>query len=108
MDKAAPLFGQCGEQQLDALLERGNIGRWAVHKGTEVADPDKSLSGPIFPREGLPVLVPDLPVEEQGLTHDRVVAEAARMAEAVWLQLLVGTHVLANAQRGLHLSRVKR
>ena len=44
VDKAAPLFGQCGEQQLDALLERGNIGRWAVHKGTEVADPDKSYS----------------------------------------------------------------
>ncbi|BDA51526.1 hypothetical protein COCOBI_19-0820 [Coccomyxa sp. Obi] len=34
-----------GLDALDALLERGNIGRWAVHKGKEVADPDKSLSG---------------------------------------------------------------
>ena len=55
----------------------------------------------------LPVRICELPVEEQGLTHDRVVSERIRLPEAVRLQLAVGMHVLAYALRGLRVLSCK-
>lgn len=61
-----------------------------------------------FSQDGLNGCIPDLPVEEQGLTHHLMVSVAVRMAEAMRLQLLVDIFVLAHAQWGVHSLGVKR
>ena len=60
-----------------------------MHKRAKIADPDQALSGPSLQCDGLSSIIPDLPVEEQGLTHHLMVTEAVWLAEAMWLQLLI-------------------
>ena len=66
-----------------------------------MADLDKTQAGPVSQAKGSLSNICELPVEEQGHTHDRVVSERIRLPEAVRLQLAVGMHVLAYALRGL-------
>ena len=82
---------------------RCDLDSGTAYEVAQVGDPDKAQAGPVLPGKRLPVRICELPVEEQGLTHDRVVSERIRLPEAVRLQLAVGMHVLAYALRGLQL-----
>ena len=72
-----------------------------MHQAAQVTDPDGTLPHPVLPGKGQAVRVPDLPVEEEGFAHRRVVAETVWMCEAVRLQLLIRLHVVAHARRCL-------
>ena len=50
----------------------------AAREIAQVADPDEAKPGPVLPSKGLHVCTCELPVEEQGLTHDCFVAERFR------------------------------
>ena len=107
VDELSPGCRQRGEEDLCTAADAAICTRGSAYEVAQVADPDKAQAGPILPGKRLPVRICELPVEEQGLTHDRVVSERIRLPEAVRLQLAVGMHVLAYALRGLRVLSCK-
>ena len=72
------------------------------------ADPDQALSGPSLQRDGLSSISSlTCLLKNRGSPHYLMVIEAVWLAEAMWLQLLIGIHVLAHTQWGLHPLGVK-